>query len=311
MRVIDAAGIRKALSFATLIPFMEAAHRRPVIEIGDGLLGSDEAQYYTRHAVDRGRFMVSKLVTSFPSNPGTTGLPAVQAVVVLFDGADGRPLAVMDGTELTYWRTAADSGLGAKLLAPREPRTLLVIGAGALAPWLVRAHLAVRPSLARILIWNRTPAGAEALAASLAQEGIAAEPTPDLDAATLLADVITACTRSDRALVKGASLKQGAHLDLVGGYMPQMREADDEAFRRSRIFVDRREPALLTGDISQPLASGVIGEGDVLGDLRDLVGGIVAGRGSEAEITCFKNAGGAHLDLMTAELVFRQIMREA
>ena len=93
--------------------------------------------------------------------------------------------------------------------------------------------------------------------------------------------------------------------------MPQMREADDEAFRRSRIFVDRREPALLTGDISQPLASGVIGEGDVLGDLRDLVGGIVAGRGSEAEITCFKNAGGAHLDLMTAELVFRQIMREA
>src|SRR5262249_22135708 len=117
----------------------------------------------------------------------------------------------------------------------------------------------------------------------------------------------TTCTRSHAPLVKGAKLKPGTHLDLVGGYTSQTREADDEAARRSFVFVDRRESAFGVGDIAQPIANGTIREADVLGDLYDLVGGAVAGRRSRNDITFFKNAGGGHLDLMTAEVIFQQL----
>lgn len=308
MRFITAEEIGRALTFPDLIAALEAAHRRPRINIQDGFLGSENAQYFVRHAVDTGRFMASKLITSFPENPAAGALPAVQAVVVLFDGRNGRPLAVMDGTEITYWRTAADSALGAKLLAPRDPEVLLVVGAGEMSRWLVRAHLTVRPSLSRVLIWNRTAARAAKVAKSLQEEGIAAEHARDLDATMPLADIITTCTRSHVPLVRGRALKGGAHLDLVGGYTPETRESDDDAARRARVFVDRRETAFAgVGDILGPIASGAIKESDVLGDLYDLVGGAVAGRKAANDITYFKNAGGAHLDLMTAELVFARL----
>jgi ornithine cyclodeaminase len=252
--------------------------------------------------------MASKLITSFPSNLNTGELPAVQAVCILFDGTNGRPLAVMDGTEITYWRTAADSALGAKILAPPAPATLLVVGAGQMSRWLVRAHRAVRPSLRRVLIWNRSTERATEVAISLTQEGMETVVVVDLASATRVADVICTCTRSHEPLILGSNLRPGIHLDLVGGYTPETREADDEAARRARVFVDRRESAFAgVGDILQPIANGAIRSGDVLGDLYELVGDAVPGRRSPADITFFKNAGGAHLDLMTAELVFRQI----
>ena len=265
-----------------------------------------------RHAVDRGRYMASKLITSFPGNLAGGDLPAVQAVCVLFDGTDGRPLAVLDGTEITYWRTAADSALGAKLLSRPGPVTMLVVGAGEMSRWLVRAHRAVRPSIRRVIIWNRTPDRADRVAAELREEGVPAEASTDLDAATGMADLISTCTRSHEPLVKGANLKPGAHLDLVGGYTPQTREADDEAARRGVIFVDRRESAFHgVGDILQPIARGVIRESDVRGDLYDLVGKGIPGRQSVSDVTFFKNAGGGHLDLMTAEIVHRQLRMQS
>jgi ornithine cyclodeaminase/alanine dehydrogenase-like protein (mu-crystallin family) len=308
MRFVAAEEIRRILSFPMLVAALESGHRRPKIEIQDGFLGSEQEQYFVRHAVDRGRFMASKLITSFPANLIKGELPAVQAVCILFDGANGRPLAIMDGTEITYWRTAADSALGAKILAPAAPATLLVVGAGQMSSWLVRAHRTVRPSLRRVLIWNRSQERATQLSVSLRQEGIEAEAVDDLSSATRLADLICTCTRSHEPLVLGGNLRPGTHLDLVGGYTPDTREADDEAARRARVFVDRRESAFKgVGDILQPIANGAIGAADVLGDLYDLLGGAVPGRRSPSDITFFKNAGGAHLDLMTAELVFRQI----
>jgi ornithine cyclodeaminase len=276
--------------------------------VQDALLGPEQAQYFVRHAVDSGRYMASKLITMYPGNLGGP-LPAVQAVCVLFDGQDGRPLAVLDGTEITYWRTAADSALGARLLAPPSPHTLLVVGAGEMAARLVRAHRAVRPSLQRVRVWNRTAARALELVDALRSEGIDAEHASDLRAATRQADLITTCTRSHVPLVQGADLQPGAHLDLVGGHNPPSREADDEAASRSRVFVDLRESAFHgVGDILQPIASGAITAADVLGDLYDLVGGRVAGREWATDITFFKNAGGGHLDLMTAALVFERLM---
>lgn len=306
MLFIDAAAIGRALTFPLLIDALETAHRRPKIEVQDAFLGGDSAHYFVRNAVDAGRFMLTKAITSFPGNLGAGKLPAVQAVCILFDGADGRPLAVLDGTEITCWRTAAGSALGAKYLAPPHPETLLIAGAGQMAPWLVRAHRAVRPSLKRVLIWNRTAARAGRLAEDLRGEGAEASATENLAAATSEADVICACTRSLAPLIEGARLKPGAHLDLTGGYTPETREADDDAVRRALVFADRRESALGVGDILQPIASGALDEGGILGDLYDLATGRVAGRRTAQDITLFKNAGGAHLDLMTCEAVLQQ-----
>jgi len=305
MRMIDAAEVRRLLTFPLLVDALEAAHRRPRMEAQDTFMGSESALYFIRNAVDTGRYMASKLITSFPDNPARGALPAVQAVVALFDGTDGRPLCIIDGTELTYWRTAADSALGARLLSRPDPRTMLVVGAGEMAPRLVAAHRAVRLSIERVLIWNRTHERAATLVASLREQGVAAEAATDLDAATREADLISCCTRSHAPLIKGANLKRGAHLDLVGGYTPQTREADDDSARRSCVFVDLRQSAFHgVGDILQPIASGAISENDVRGDLYDLAPGKIAGRASADDITFFKNAGGGHLDLMTAEVVY-------
>ncbi|WP_456622258.1 MULTISPECIES: ornithine cyclodeaminase family protein [unclassified Bradyrhizobium] len=308
MHFVSDTDVTKVLTFPILIAALEEAHRRPKMEVLDAFLGSETGQYVIRSAVDPGRYMASKMFTSFPANLAEGKMPAVQAVCVLFDGTNGRPLAAMDGTEITHWRTAADSALGAKLLAAPNPETLLVVGAGEMSEWLVRGHRTVRPSLQRVLIWNRSPERASELAGRLAADGVKAETTADLDAATREADIITTCTRSHAPLIKGRNLRPGTHLDLVGGYTPQTREADDDAAKRSRVFVDRRESAFHgVGDILQPIASGAISEKDVLGDLYDLAGGRVQGRTSPSDVTFFKNAGGGHLDLMTCEAVFQQL----
>lgn len=308
MHFVSDTEVTKALTFPILIAALEAAHRRPKMEVLDAFLGVEKGQYVIRSAVDPGRYMASKMFTSFPSNLAEGKMPAVQAVCVLFDGTNGKPLAAMDGTEITHWRTAADSALGAKLLAAPNPETLLCVGAGEMSDWLIRGHRSVRPSLQRVLIWNRNAVRAADLAKRLAADGIKAETVTDLDAATREADIITTCTRAHQPLIKGANLRPGTHLDLVGGYTPQTREADDEAARRSRVFVDMRESAFHgVGDILQPIANGAIREKDVLGDHYDLASGRVQGRTSPSDITFFKNAGGGHLDLMTCEAVFQQL----
>lgn len=311
MHFVDDAEVTRVLNFPILIEAFLQAHRRPKIEVLDGFLGNEKQQYVTRSAVDHGRFMATKMFTSFPANLADGKMPAVQAVCVLFDGSNGRPLAVMDGTEITHWRTAADSALGARLLARPDVETMLVVGAGEMARWLVRAHRTARPSLRKVLIWNRTEERARELARLLEADGGDIVAVDDLDRATAEADLITTCTRSHLPLIKGANLRPGVHLDLVGGYTPQTREADDDAARRSRVFVDRRESAFHgVGDILQPIASGAIKETDVLGDLYDLASGTVSGRTSPDDVTFFKNAGGGHLDLMTCEAVFRQLGKD-
>ena len=312
MRFVSGEEIHRVLTFPALVAAMEASHRRPRIAMRDLAMGEERAHYFVRSAVDSGRALGSKLFTSFPDNlvaaaRGAHALPAVQAVYVLFDGADGRPLAVLDGTAITWWKTAADSALGARLLAPADPHTLVVVGAGTMAPWLVRAHRYARPSIRRVLVWNRTQPRAADLAARLRGEGIAAEATADLEAAVQQAQVITSVTRAHAPLIQGSWLQPGAHLDLVGGYTAETREADDAAVRLARIFVDRLESALDVGDIKQPIASGAIRKEDILGDLYDLVGGAVPGRLGGTDITLFKNAGGGHLDLMTAQAIMSQL----
>jgi ornithine cyclodeaminase/alanine dehydrogenase-like protein (mu-crystallin family) len=309
MRLVTAEEIGRVMTFPALVAAMEASHRRAKIEIHDLLMGEEKALYFVRSAADKGNAFGSKLITSFPGNVSGEGeLPAVQAVYVLFSATDGRPLAVLDGTAITWWKTAADSALGAKLLAPTHARVLAVLGAGAMSPWLARAHRSVRPSIEKVLIWNRTRERAEKVAAELRAEGVDARFEEDLETAVKQSEIVSSATRSHSPLIQGAWLKPGMHLDLVGGYTPKTREADDEAARRSRIFVDRRESAFDgVGDILQPIASGAIRKEDVLGDLYDLIGGGLAGRRSADDITLFKNAGGGHLDLMTAQAIVARL----
>lgn len=260
------------------------------------------------NAWESGAMIAVKLVTIFPANPGAPQpAPSVQALVTAFDGTDGTPRAVIDGTELTYWKTAASSGLAADLLGPAEPSTLLMVGAGGLAPYLVMAHLAVRPSIERVLVWNRTRSRAEAMIGH-PLIGASAEVVDDLDAAIGQADVISSATSSNRPLIRGDLLRPGCHVDLVGGFTPEMREADDAAITRSTVFVDA---AMFTidhcGDISAPIASGLIGRSDVVADLFTLCRSQHPGRTDPGEITLYKSGGGAHLDLMATRHVLEAL----
>ncbi|MCG8558410.1 MAG: dehydrogenase [Hyphomicrobiales bacterium] len=307
MQFVTADDIRRVLTFEKLVTALEAGHRAAKLPVTDVLIGEGDAQYFVRSSGSWELAFGSKLITCFPENPSRSDLPSVQALFVLFDADDGHPRAVLDGTEITYWKTAADSALGARRLARDDVRTLAMVGAGALAPWLVRAHLAVRPSVERVLIWNRTPERSRALVERLVGEGIACEQALDLEAAAQEADLISCATMTQDPLIQGDWLKPGTHLDLVGGWKPDMREADDAAVRRARVFVDSRESAFDgVGDILLPIESGAMTAADVLADHYDLAAG-AEGRTSAEDITLFKNAGGAHLDLMTANAILAEM----
>lgn len=304
MKVFDADAVHAALPWADLIQALAEAHRGPmpvsdVMVQGDPVGGRD--QFITLPGwVPDGPIAV-KMVGVFAGNEQLSPpQPNVQGLVAMFDGKTGAPLLVADGAAMTARKTAGDSALGASVLAREDAEVLLIVGAGALAPHFAEAHLAARSSLRRVLIWNRTAPKADAVAAHLRTLGIEANAVRDLDAAVAGADVISCVTMSDQVLVKGALLKPGSHLDLVGAYMTSLREADDAALLRGRIFVDTRQGMQNTGDLGPALASGLIGPDRVVADHFDLAQGRSAGRRSAEEITVFKNVGGAHLDVFTA-----------
>lgn len=314
MQMIDAAAIDRALTRFSMMEALRAGfregvvtpvrHHHPMIRAGEPnamlLLmpaWSDVSQELTQDAV-----MGVKIVSVVPGN-ASRGIASVIGAYVLMSGVTGEPLAVLDGTRLTLWRTAAASALAADHLALPTAETLVMVGAGSLAEHLIEAHTAVRP-IREVLIWNRSTTKAEDLAAKFAHRAFTATAVSDLGDALRRADVVSTATMSTAPLVQGALLKPGTHVDLVGGYTPTMREADDEAIRRARVFVDTRAGALHeAGDLTQPIAAGVIGEGDVAADLADLCTGRHRGRASASEITLFKSVGTALEDLVAARLV--------
>jgi ornithine cyclodeaminase/alanine dehydrogenase-like protein (mu-crystallin family) len=225
---------------------------------------------------------------------------------VLLDAATGMPLALLDGTALTLRRTAAASALAADFLARRDSAVHLMVGTGALAPHLVAAHAATRPIL-QARIWGGDPRKAAALAARLVEAGITAEPVADLEEAAAAADIITCATLAHRPLIRGAWLRPGTHLDLVGGYTPEMREADDAAIARARVYVDTDAALREAGDILQPLRSGHLAQDQIVGDLFGLCRGICAGRRDPDEITLFKSVGTALEDLAAAQLALSRL----
>lgn len=250
-----------------------------------------------------GDVIAVKVVTFFPDN-GNHGLATVNGGVLLFSATNGVFLGACDGTVLTARRTAAASAVAAKRLARADAQRLLVVGTGALGPAAAQAHSAVR-SYRSIEIWGRDPSKAEAVVASLLSEGVDATVSHDLDASVAEADVISCVTGSNTPLVKGALLKPGAHVDLIGAFSPQMRESDDDVIRRAQVWVDTRSDAVLAGDLSQPIASGLFSATEIQGDLEELIAGTCDRRTSDDEITMFKSVGTALEDVAAAKLVFR------
>jgi alanine dehydrogenase len=311
MLMLEADKLLDSMSFTALVDELAAMHLEPIGLIDELLMESQDDNQNTNHFFIRTgwqpeKAVGAKVITVFPRNNLKRESPSIQAVYILFEGVNGTPVACLDGTALTWLKTATDSALGSRLLSREDSESMLMIGAGQMAPHLVGAHCEIRPSLKRVHIWNRTLDKAENLCASLGESysDISFNATTEIEAHAREADLICSAIGSKEPIIKGEWLKPGAHVDLIGAYTPDMREADDECLQRGRLFVDARETTINhIGELMIPLASGVIGEDDVLADLSDLCQQRHPGRQSDQEITIFKNGGGGHLDLMCARIL--------
>ena len=305
---LDEAAVHAGLPWRQAVDALRGAHEtqgKPFENVSVFNAPDDAGdQFVNLTAWSPARMIAVKMVGVFPRNPGMTPPePSVQGLVALFDGSTGRALMTCDGAAMTYRKTAADSALGADLLARPDAQVLAIAGAGGLASYVVEAHCAVRP-IAKVIIWNRNRPRAEAMADTLRQPGREVVVVDDLTAHLPEADIVSAVTMARSPVIMGAALKPGAHVDLVGAYLPDMREADAETIRRAgRMFIDNRASFTSSGDGAGPLAEGLIAGPEA--DFFDLCTGRHPGRRSSDEITVCKNIGGGYLDLFLTEHLFR------
>lgn len=305
MKVFSDAQVKEALPWEGLISQLReafatgvsqplrTAHTIPVP-------GEPDASFLAMPAWEEGGKLAVKILFIAPGN-SARNLPAVNASVMVFDAVTGQAEAAMEGGELTARRTAATSALAADLMARKDAKNLLIVGAGTIAGNLIPAHQAVR-DYDLVQIWARRTEQAEALAAQFGENVTAVS---DLDSAVAQADVIAAATITNDPLIKGALLKDGVHLDLVGGYTTDMREADTDALKRAAggIIVDTYDGAMAeAGDITQPLAEGAIARTDIVGDMAELCRGEAQPRRSDSQITVFKSVGVAIEDFVAARM---------
>lgn len=310
MKIITAAEIRQSLDWVSTIEVLEQAFiqdsKMPTRHHHVMADGPEPPVHLLMPAWIPNKYLGVKAVNVFPAN-AKVGKPAVSGVYLLFSGETGETLAVLEGGELTVRRTAAASALAARYLARKDASRLLIVGTGRLSRHLPFAHAAVSP-ITSVFVWGRNPERAEEVAQEIRQGGLQASAVTDLEAAVGKADIVSCATLSTRPLVQGAWLRPGTHLDLVGGFTPTMREADDQAVRRSEIFVDTRAGATKeAGDIVIPLQTSVLSADGIRGDLFDLTRKTHPGRTDDSQITLFKSVGAAIEDLAAASLVYEKI----
>jgi len=309
MRMIDAAAVRQALPWAALVDALRGMfrdgcaaplrHAHTIPQPG----GTDATLLLMPAWQEAGapRFAGVKIVQVTPDNRARD-LPAVSAVYLLSDAATGTPVALLDGAELTDRRTAAASVLAGTFLAREDSRTLLVCGTGRIGRALAEAWSACFP-IAEAMIWGRTAPHAEALAADLRGHGIPARAVTDLQAAAGQADIVSCATLATAPLIRGAWLRPGTHVDLVGAFRRDMRETDGALIARATVFVDTMAGGMAEGgDVVQAIAEGAIDASHVRGDLHALCRGEAAGRTRAEEVTVFKSVGAALEDLAAAIL---------
>lgn len=309
MQIVSAEEVARTLPWPALIERLAQTFRAGVeapprhhhaIRRHDG-----EATMLLMPAWEKNGYIGMKMVNVFPQN-ADAGLPAIAGVYLLCEGDHGRPLACLDGSELTRRRTAAASALAARELARQEASSLLVVGTGKLAPMLIEAHAAVRP-IVRVRVWGRDPAKAQSLASQY-RDRFDIQPVNDLDQAVSEADIVSCATLSTKALVQGKYLNPGTHLDLVGAFRPTMRETDARCFKRSQVFVDTYAGAMgEAGDLLQAIKEGALAERHIRADLAQLLRRERPGRSSAGAITLFKSVGASLEDLGAAIEVWERL----
>jgi len=286
---------QRALDWLALTDALAAGHAGPKADVADVFLYEGDNTLLNRSAWIAGLGLAVKCATIFPGNKAL-GKPAIAGAVNLFSGKDGALEAILDFALVTKWKTAGDSLLAARRLARPDSRNILIVGAGTVGHSLREAYGAAFPQ-ARFAVWNRSAEGARAMQAAFPDIAV----VDDLEAAVRGADIITSATMSTAPIIKGAWLQPGQHVDLIGAYRPDMREVDDEALSRARVFVDSRETTIgHIGELKIPIAAGAFSADDVVADYYQLDR---FQRHNAAEITLFKNGGGAHLDLMTCRYI--------
>ncbi|MDM0105110.1 ornithine cyclodeaminase family protein [Variovorax sp. J22R24] len=305
MKILDADQTRAHLDFGRLVPALRKAFAGeatvPTRHVHTVEAGSDRGTVLIMPAWSEAGYLGIKTINIFPGN-SARGLPGLHATYVLYDAHTGVPLAQLDGNEITAWRTAAASALGASFLARSDARRLLVLGTGRIARLLPAAHASVR-GIDEVVVWNHRPEGAEALAAQWRAEGWNAQAAIDLEPAVRGADIVTCATLATSPLVKGGWLAPGSHLDLIGSFTPQMREADPSCFAGARTFVDTEEALGKAGDLLDAMAAGTL-RADSVVSFTALCRGAHPGRTDEHERTVFKAVGSALEDLTAATLVW-------
>ena len=307
MKVYDRENVASSLQYGILIEALRKAFSSKItaperVQHTIKNKNGSDATLLLMPAWKIGEHIGIKIVSVFPENT-TNNMNAVHANYFLVNANDGKPVAVMDGTELTLRRTACASALAADYLVNKNVDTLLMIGTGNLAPHMIKAHCVVR-NYSRILIWGRNEEKAERLALSLNIKDKEILAKNDIKEALNVADVISCATLTQKPLIMGDWIKPGQHLDLVGAFTPDMAEADSKAIAKSKVVVDTYEGALSeSGELINALKEGHIKKEHILSDLRELVLEEKKIRKDSNDITLFKSVGTALEDLAAAELV--------
>lgn len=311
MKFFNQKEIQKTLQYPELIDKLETSFRKKYevpsrmhynFQSGEG---EQNSTLLLMPAWKNEKYVGLKIITVSPYN-NLKDLATIQGVYILMSAKDGKVIAQFDVKSLTNLRTAASSALASKYLSRKDASTLLMIGTGALAPELIKAHCSVRP-INSVLVWGRNFEKANRLAQQLSINGVEVTPVKKIDDCLSKADIISTATSSSAPLVFGNNLIPGQHLDLVGAFKPTWREADDQAILKSTVFADTREGTLKeSGELLILMEKGLFKPEDIKADLFDLCKNQKYRRSSDKEITCFISVGYALEDLAAAELVWEK-----
>jgi 1-pyrroline-2-carboxylate reductase [NAD(P)H] len=309
MKIIDAEQVHAALSYPEMVDALQEAfagsYNQPPRQV---FLLDDNPENFDAFALLpawNDKIIAVKAFTYYPSNKPP--YPLLYSKIMIFDRAHGEPLALVDGTTCTFWRTGGTSGLATRLLSREDSSTMLLLGTGNLSTYMCRANASVRP-LKKIMVWG-VPDGmppvadAEAVAAKMSKElpHIEFSVINDLEKACGDADIIICATSSPEILVKGAWVKDGTHLDFIGNHHADKRECDSEVITKGKVYVDSYVNAFKeAGEILVPIKEGVFRKEDVVAELAEMCQGKAELRTNDKEITVFKAIGQALSDLVAA-----------
>ena len=308
MQIVSKTDIRSVLDWSGAISAISAGHQgiRPLVQ--DILLQEGVFSIFNRCVILPGFGAGVKIASIHPPNVDQNPpRPIEDAVFIVIDEETKAISAVLDGPEITRWKTAADSALASTILSREDSKILLILGAGPIAQALAEAHFYTRPRVERVLLWNRTPSRLSTMKQRLSDQGLPIKIVHDLDRAVTQADIISSATASEDPLIKGEFVQPGTHVDLVGSYKINMRESDDALMKRGLIYVDYRETTIeQSGDLRQPIMNGAITSDQIRGDLFHLLK-LDSSIRDDRDITVYKNGGGAHLDLIVSQYVLERV----